>query len=312
MKDMMVNKFLNFSFLFPHKRNDQWSTPLSIINEIKKRGHIVKIYSVFNQNENGYNDDGIIQMLNDAHNVSYKPDVIMHMDFGLYNSQYLTKKYFKEAVWVFESGDDPQSFQNYNFTKARYGDFDIVLSPDIRCVEAYMANGINAFWWTHFADTALYQNNDPLITYDAVSTRDQSEPFFTEIKKHLQDKFHTRRDLHAIDHSNFLRSGKIVIQNSRYKEITRRIFEGMLAKRLVITDRIDQSTKLNELFIENEDIIYYDTVEEAIDKIKYYCKNDVERNKIALNGWQKVLKNHTQVQRVDTLIKLINEIKNKL
>ena len=54
--------------------------------------------------------------------------------------------------------------------------------------------------------------------------------------------------------------------------------------------------------IENEDIIYYDSVEELAQKISYYEENKEERSKIASNGRQKVLKNHTQIQWVDKII----------
>ena len=42
-----------------------------------------------------------------------------------------------------------------------------------------------------------------------------------------------------------------------------------------------------------------------------YSADDKERERIAKNGYQKVLKNHTQVQRVDFIIEKYNEWKNK-
>jgi len=42
----------------------------------------------------------------------------------------------------------------------------------------------------------------------------------------------------------------------------------------------------------------------------YYNENDEEREKIANNGFKKVLENHTQKQRVQFLIEKYNEWKN--
>ena len=82
----------------------------------------------------------------------------------------------------------------------------------------------------------------------------------------------------------------------------------MACGKLVITDRLPKETNIDSLLVENEDIVYYDSIEELAQKISYYQENKEERNKIASNGRQKVLKNHTQVQWVD---KIIEKWKNK-
>lgn len=299
---------MNFSFLFAHKKTDRWGTPLSIVNELKRRNHTCNIYSIYDESETKYSENGIVNMMNDAWNGRFVPDVIVHMDFGLYQSEILTKKYFPKAKWIFESGDDPQSFRGYNFPKACYGQFDAIISPDIRCVNAYNERNMKAFWWTHFADTTLYTRDNIAVEYDAVSTRDPTEPFYKEIKNALGDRFITRRGFHAEEHANFLQTGKIVLQNSRYKEITRRIFEGMMAQRMVITDRLPKETEIDRLFEENKDIVYFDNAKDAIDKIKYYANDYNTSAKIAESGYRKVIENHTQIHRTDALLKIISDI----
>ncbi len=94
----------------------------------------------------------------------------------------------------------------------------------------------------------------------------------------------------------------MVLQNSRWGEITRRIFEGMACKKLVLCDRLAESKKLHELFIEGKDIIFYNNIVDCINKLNYYQENSEEREKIAENGYNKVLQNHTQKQRVEFII----------
>jgi spore maturation protein CgeB len=76
---------------------------------------------------------------------------------------------------------------------------------------------------------------------------------------------------------------------------------------MVLTDRLNDNKKLNELFKENEEIVFYDNIVDCIEKINYYNENKEEREKIAYNGYQKVINNFTQEQVTD---KLINKWKN--
>jgi len=48
---------------------------------------------------------------------------------------------------------------------------------------------------------------------------------------------------------------------------------------------------------------------DCIEKINYYNENRNELNRIALNGMNKVLNTHTQIQRVDKLITEFNNFK---
>jgi spore maturation protein CgeB len=104
------------------------------------------------------------------------------------------------------------------------------------------------------------------------------------------------------EHTEFLNSGLMVIQNSRWKEVTRRLFEGMACGKMVITDRLPIDTKLHEIFIDGQDIVYYDDMFDCIEKMNYYNEHEEERERIAYNGLQKVLNNYTQIQVVDKLI----------
>jgi spore maturation protein CgeB len=107
----------------------------------------------------------------------------------------------------------------------------------------------------------------------------------------------------AKEHTSFLNSGMMVLQNSRWGEITRRIFEGMACGKMVLTDRLSENKKLHELFEDGEDIIYYEGLVDCINKMNYYVSNPMETALIAKSGMKKVLANHTEVNRVDFIIK---------
>ena len=76
----------------------------------------------------------------------------------------------------------------------------------------------------------------------------------------------------------------------------------MACGKLVITDRLPSETNIDSILIENEDIVYYDSVEDLANKLSYYSENEKERERIAQNGRNKTLKNHTQIQWADKII----------
>jgi spore maturation protein CgeB len=103
----------------------------------------------------------------------------------------------------------------------------------------------------------------------------------------------------------------MVIQNSRWGEITRRLFEGMACGKMVLTDRLDTIRGLEEVFIDGEDIVLYSDMFDCIEKMNYYNENEEERERIAHNGMMKVLHNYTQIQVVDKLIENYESFNNR-
>jgi hypothetical protein len=222
------------------------------------------------------------------------------MDWGRIDSKWLDKSLKPNSFWIQESGDDPQNFERNSPKASR---FHLTITPDKQCAEAYKKMGINAEWVNHFADTAVQfpLNKEP--EYVAVTSRGYGNSEFLDyLTRWAEGGVGNKNGMNAEEHTEFLNSGLMVIQNSRWKEVTRRIFEAMACGKLVLTDRLVEETGLSEMFIEGEDIVYYDEMFDCIEKMNYYNENEEEREKIAHNGMIKVLHNYTQIQVVDKLI----------
>lgn len=291
----------SIAFIFASKKTDKWNTPLSVVEEFKSRGWETSIYSLFDSNDN-YVDDNVYKLLETT------PDVILHMDWGRHVSPVLSKLRSTGAYCIMEAGDDPQNFER-NSIKGPW--FDLILSPDIRAVKKYKELGYNVEWWTHFADTKIHHPLNTEEKYIAVSSRGRgSSQILDTLSDHYRGDIINQNGWEGIEHTKFLNSGKMVIQHSRWGEITRRIFEGMACGKMVITDKLTSETELENLFIDGEDIILYDDLQDCANKIAYYNNNPKEREKIAQNGMKKVLNNHTQKQRVDTIIQKWKVLKN--
>jgi len=283
-----MNTKNKITFIYDYKQGEIWSTPMALINEFKERNWIVDIIKT--------NDTDLKNW------VDSKPqtDIVLFMDWGRFDSQYLNKD-LVPAFWIQESGDDPQNFER-NYPKANR--FHYTITPDKQSAIEYRNRGINAEWINHFADTKVQfpMNLEP--EYTAVTTRGLGNSQFLDyLTQWGEGAIGNKNGLNEKQHTEFLNKGLMVIQNSRWQEITRRIFEGMACGKLVITDRLPESRGFDEVFVEGEEIILYNDMMDCIEKINYYADNEEERERIAHNGMIKVLHNYTQIQVVNKLIK---------
>jgi len=298
---------------------ETWSTPMGIKQEFISRGHEVKAFNLYHadgdflpkRKERSYSNDSINRLMFEFRNGIYKPDVIFLMDYGPWDAMQFDKQYFPGVVLINEAGDEPQS---HRMMWPKGPRVHAVLSPDWQCVEHYRQFGIMAEHWTHHADERLFHPRPEIKEeFDCVTTCGPRGNGLTEVvKAALGPQFSNERYFYGDDHAKRLCMGKMVFQHSQYKEITRRIFEGMSCGKMVITDRLPLETKLQELFIENEDVVYYDSAEDAIEKIIHYASNDVERIRIATNGYNKVMARHTAKRRVDVFEEVVKTIQKDI
>ena len=294
---------MKITFIYAYEEGEVWSTPMALIKEFQLRGWKTEIISIGSNKTGHYHDLKLQRWLE----LNPQSDIIMFMDWGRFDSPYLDKNLLPNTFWIQESGDDPQNFER-NYPKANR--FHYTITPDKQSAQEYRNRGINAEWINHFADTLVQfpMNLEP--KYVAVTSRGKGgSQFLDYLTNWAEGAIGNKNGMDAKQHTEFLNSGLMVIQNSRHKEITRRIFEAMACGKIVLTDRLPEETGLSEMFIDGEDIVYYDEMFDCIEKINYYNENEEERERIAHNGMIKVLHNHTQVQVVDKLITEFNNFK---
>ena len=85
-----------------------------------------------------------------------------------------------------------------------------------------------------------------------------------------------------------------------------RIFEALACGAFVITDN---QRDVILLFKGGEHLVYYDNPDDLIEKIKYYLNHPSERERIALQGREEVLKNHTYEHRIEKLLSVVGKKK---
>lgn len=71
---------------------------------------------------------------------------------------------------------------------------------------------------------------------------------------------------------------------------------------------VDKNKYLNELFVNNEELVCYGSLEEAFKHIEYYLTHEDERMNIARKGQQRAYTSHTYKQRMEMLISIIKNV----
>lgn len=60
-------------------------------------------------------------------------------------------------------------------------------------------------------------------------------------------------------------------------------------------------------FTEGEELVCFDGLEDMREKVAYYLEHEEERKRIAENGYRKVKEHHTYVQRINEMLRIIEE-----
>ena len=293
---------MKITFIYAYE-GEEWSTPMALAKEFESLGWEVEFVSIGSNRLQNWNETQLKEWIDSKP----KTDIVLFMDWGRFDSLLLDKN-LVDAFWVQESGDDPQNFER-NFPKSER--FHITLSPDADSTEEYKKRGIDAHWWTHFADTRVQFPIEIKSEYVAVTTRGKGgSEFLDTLTQHGGGTIGNQNGFGPKEHTEFLNKGLMVVQKSRWGEITRRIFEGMACGKMVLCDRLAESKKLHELFVEGEEIVFFDDMVDCITKMNKYHEDSVERERIAKNGYENVLGNHTEKQRVDFIIRQYNAWKD--
>lgn len=285
---MMQSSGYNICFVYEYG-DESWSTPYSVMKEFSRLGWKVNRVHLSKSPE-------------DLLKGNY--DIILIMDWkGIDIPDHVHDSIPESTYKIRENGDEPQNYHNHTKHCHKY---NLLLTPDYQSHLLRESSGYNSLWWTHFADTDIHTE---YLGFDrlppARSTRGPGgSQLLDTLSRVMPDKFINRNGLVGSEYGCFLNNGDITVQNSRWHEITRRVFEGMACNTMVLTDRLPVDTKIQDLFEEDVDIVYYDSVAECISKINYYLspQGSKDRIKIARNGYNKVLENHTQKQRVQQII----------
>jgi hypothetical protein len=278
-----------------------WGTPQGLFEGFKEAGHDVFKYAFNPQNCN------LDKLISEADNY----DFIFFCIAGpspSFDEQLIKLKQSTKTKIFMEFGDDiPQHITGSNFFYSRKHHVDEIFTLDLRCHNGYLTEGLSSNWFLVWCDDDIFSHKDnPDRKNICVTTCYGERPLLKEFQDVFGDKF-VHKNIDPKENTDFYNSGTFTYQFARYDEITRRIFEAGGCGNAVLTNRISPDTGIYDLFIEDEDICYYSTAQEAYAKMNKLYADDEYRSKIASNLYNKIRSNHLTKHRVQQVIDVYNK-----
>ncbi len=89
------------------------------------------------------------------------------------------------------------------------------------------------------------------------------------------------------------------------EDLNMRCFEALGTGSFLLTDWVPH---IDEVFEDGKHLVLYRSLDEAVDKAKYYLAHDSEREKIAQAGYEHVMANHTIDHRAGVMLERINSL----
>jgi predicted SAM-dependent methyltransferase len=200
--------------------------------------------------------------------------------------------------------------------KAR--DFDLVFCAQRPGAKAMRKAGVAARWCPLAFDPEIHRKH-PLakildISFVGNSGRFRWRNFFYDGKEVFRERtkllslLKKRFDLFMgkfffEDMAVVFSLSKIVFNKSVKDDVNMRVFEALGCGSLLLTNQIGPGQDL--LFKNGEHIVEYRSRKELIEKAEYYLKHEEEREKIAAQGREEVLRKHTYAHRMDYMLSFL-------
>ena len=98
------------------------------------------------------------------------------------------------------------------------------------------------------------------------------------------------------------RKSRIIFSSAAVDDIQMRTFEGTATGSFLLTEWVPH---LDELFEDGKHLVTYKTLDEAVEKAKYYLEHESERETIAKAGMEHTLANHTYEVRAKKILSIV-------
>jgi hypothetical protein len=236
-------------------------------------------------------------------------DLNIHVDWGedgltgiLPYKPISTPKPF--AYWASDThinnGKEGDSYP-YRLSVARNADF--LFCAQKAGVEKMRADGIaNPIWLPHAVEPQAYPKGELLTKrfdvcfvghVNSQNRENALDRMFSEFPN-----FYYGQQLFDAAARKFAES-KIVFNIAMTNDVNMRCFETLATGSFLLTDWVPS---IDELFEDGKHLVLYRSMDEAVEKAKYYLDHEEEREKIAQAGCEHVLKNHTIQNRVSRIL----------
>jgi hypothetical protein len=236
-------------------------------------------------------------------------DLNIHVDWGedgltgiLPYAPIETPKPF--AYWASDThinNGQPGDSYPYRLSVAKRADY--VFCAQKAGLERMKADGVtNAIWLPHAVEPQAYPRQDfATKKYDVCFMGNVNSSNRLEALDRLFREFpnfHYGKGLFN-EIAEKLGQSKVCFNISMTDDINMRTFEIMSTGSFCLTNWIPT---IEDLFEDGKHLVLYRSLDEMIDKARYYIDHDEEREKIAQAGYEEVRAKHTILHRVKTML----------
>lgn len=216
----------------------------------------------------------------------------------------------KDAPLIYWASDTHLGY-DHRLGMAKQASLVFVAQKD--CVERFKQDGVEApiYWLPHSVEPRAYCDID-----DASGTR----PYNFLTKKYdvcFIGHVNSMNRIEALDRlfkefPNFYYGqkrfndaaekycqSKVVFNVSMKNELNMRVFETLGSGSFLLTDRCQN---IEEIFEDGKHLVLYDSLDDMVEKAKYYLEHDDEREAIAKAGYAKVMQSETIDHRLNFML----------
>lgn len=195
----------------------------------------------------------------------------------------------------------------YDYRLSRAREFDWVFCNQLRATEEFIKDGIPAdrcMWLPHAAEPLAYPKETMIKKYDVCFVGNVGDwnrvDFLDRMFKEFPSFFYGKRLFEEA--ARIYSSSKIVLNISIKDDLNMRTLETMMTGSCLLTNNLPT---LPYLFKEGVHYVGYDTLDEAVEKARYYIAHDQEREAIAEAGYKEVIAKHTYEYRLKTVLDIV-------
>ncbi len=192
----------------------------------------------------------------------------------------------------------------YDYRLAMAKKFDHVFVAQKRALEDFARDGVPATWLPHAFEPLAYPKTDfASKKYDVgfvghINSENRIEAL-DRLFKEFPNFFYGQRLFE--DAAQVFGESKIVFNISMLDDINMRTFEAMGTGSFLLTNWIPT---IEELFEDGKHLVLYRSLDEMVDKAKFYLANDSAREMVAAAGYEEVMAKHTIQHRVDRMLEV--------
>lgn len=207
--------------------------------------------------------------------------------------------------------------KKYRFKKAEKFDY-VFFNQKNACDEYNLSHEKKAIWLPHAAEPQAYPKIEIIKKFDVCFVGHMQEVKnyngFTRVealdrlfKEFPNFYFGSRHPAFPTvnmfeDAARQFSQSRVVFNISIKDDLNMRVFETLSTGSFLLTNWLPT---LGELFEDGKHLVTYKTLDEMVEKAKYYLKHEDEREKIAEAGYNEFISKHTYKHRIETILKTI-------